>query len=299
MPAQSNTLNWILLCVLGLIWGASFLGVEMALTGFGPLTVASIRILLAAILIGAVALAGPGFPDHKTPTGRRIWLHAAGMGMMSNAIPFSLLSWGQVHVTSGFAGISMAVVPLLVLPLAHLFVPGERLSPRKIAGFITGFIGVAVLIGPDNLTGSSLLLAQFACVAASACYACGSIITRLCPKGPLISFSAAALLVASLTLTPLALMLEPWPADIPAGALAGVIYLGVFPTALATILLVRIVQSAGPSFMSMVNYQVPVWATLLGVLVLGEDLPPSFLAALGLILLGLAIAQARIWRFRP
>lgn len=301
-PSPSS-LAWLALVVLGLIWGGSFLGVELALTGFGPLSIAAVRITLAAALLAAIAVvAGDGLPTAGDSRGRRIWLHCLGMGVFSNALPFALLSWGQRQVTSGFAGISMAVVPLLVLPLAHIFVPGERMTLRKSAGFAVGFVGVVLLIGPGSAAAgadAAPALARAACVAASCCYAIGSIITRLAPAGPYISFGAGSLLAAAALILPLALALEGWPADPPPAALLGALYLGIFPTALATVMLVYVIQSAGPSFLSLVNYQVPVWAVLIGMVVLGEDLPPQFVGALGLILAGLAVSQARAWRSRP
>ena len=216
------------------------------------------------------------------------------MGVFSNALPFALLSWGQERVSSGFAGITMAVVPLLVLPLAHVFVPGEQMTLRKAVGFVVGFAGVALLVGPGGEAGSGAVgLARIACVAASCSYAVGAIITRLAPPGPTLSFGAAGLLIAAAISVPLALVFEGWPASPPLPALLGVLYLGIFPTALATIALVYVVQSAGPSFMSLVNYQVPVWAVILGLVVLDEDLPPQFLGALALILAGLAVSQLR------
>jgi drug/metabolite transporter (DMT)-like permease len=289
-------LAWLLLFLLGLTWGGSFLGIAKALTGFGPLTIAAGRIGIAAIILTGIALAsGVGLPPWSTRLGRRIWLHCLGMGVFSNALPFALLSWGQERVSSGFAGITMAVVPLLVLPLAHIFVPGERMTTRKATGFVIGFFGVVLLIGHGDQGGAEAVgIARLACVAASCSYAVGAIVTRLAPPGPAISFGAAALLIASAISIPLALGFEGWPASPPVPALVGVLYLGILPTALATLALVYIVQSAGPSFMSLVNYQVPVWAVILGLAVLDEELPPQFLGALGLILLGLAVSQLRV-----
>lgn len=289
-------LAWLMLFLLGLTWGGSFLGIAKALTGFGPLTIAAARIGIAAVILTGIALAsGAGLPSWSTRVGRRIWLHCLGMGIFSNALPFALLPWGQERVSSGFAGITMAVVPLLVLPLAHVFVPGERMTPRKAAGFVVGFFGVVLLIGQGGEgAAEGIGLARLACVAASCSYAVGAIVTRLAPPGPTISFGAAGLLIASAISIPLALCFEGWPASPPVPALVGVLYLGVFPTALATVALVYVVQSAGPSFMSLVNYQVPVWAVILGLVALDEELPPQFLGALGLILLGLAVSQLRV-----
>lgn len=296
--------NWLLLLLLGLLWGASFLGVSMALTGFGPITIAAIRVAIAAAVLTTISFKmGHGLPTTRTFTGRKIWRHSFGMALFTNAIPFSLLSWAQIHVSSGYAGITMAVVPLLVLPLSHFFIPGERLSKQKTLGFGVGFIGVIVLIGPAQILesggGNIENIARITCVIASCCYAIGSIITRLAPHGPQMAFSSAALLIASAMLIPVALIVEGVPAMPNQIALFGVLYLGLFPTALATVILVYVIKAAGPPFLSLVNYQVPVWAVVIGMVVLNESLPGQFVWALGLILIGLGVSQARIWRSRP
>jgi drug/metabolite transporter (DMT)-like permease len=290
-------LAWACLILLGLIWGGSFLSTEIALAGVGPLWIAAGRIVIAAAsLIALALLTGNGLPPIATLRGRRIWLHCVGMGLFSNALPFSLLAWGQRQVSSGFAGITMAVVPLLVLPLAHALVPGERMTARKTVGFGLGFLGVVLLVGYGAADPDAAPVARLACIAASCCYAVGVIVTRLAPPGPYLAFSAGALLVASAAILPVALLVDGWPAVPPSLALVAVLYLGAFPTALATALLVYVVQVAGPSFMSLVNYQVPVWAVLLGLVVLGEELPPQFVGALALILCGLAISEITVRR---
>ena len=287
----------MILITLGVIWGASFLGVELALTGFGPITLAAGRVSAAALILIVIALIyGDGLPPFQTATDRRVWLHCLGMALFTNAIPFCLLSWGQQVVTSGFAGISMAVVPLFVLPLSHFLVPGELLSRVKIIGFLFGFTGVVLLIGGDKILTNAapsplMFAAQLSCITASSCYAIGSIITRLCPKVSALSFAAAGLTLGGIILSPIALLIEGMPNVSLGTAFAGLAYLAVFPTAIATILLTILVRRAGPPFLSLVNYQVPVWAVIIGALVLDEALPGHFLIALTVILTGLFIAQ--------
>ncbi len=293
---RPGLLQWSLLLALGMIWGASFLGVEKALESFAPITIAALRIALAAVILtGASYAMGIGLPKDK-----RTWLFAFGMGLFSNAIPFTLLSWGQQYVTSGFAGITMAVVPLLVLPLSHFLIPGMRLTPIKAVGFGIGFIGVVVLIGPARILqsggGDIENIARMACVIASMCYAIGSVLTRLAPKSEAMAFSAAALIMGAMVALPIALAVDGVPTAPTLPALAGMLYLGIFPTALATIMLVFIVKTAGPPFLSLVNYQVPIWAVIIGMVVLKEALPSSFIWALGLILAGLAVAQIKVRR---
>ena len=293
-------MNWALLIILGVIWGGSFMGSKLALVGFGPLTVSALRLIIATVILVSFSyIFRNGLPRWETATDKRIWLHILGMGLFTNAIPFTLLNWGQLRVTSGFAGITMAVVPLLVLPLAHFLVQGDQMSRKKVFGFIIGFIGVVILVGPSKFIATSgdplEPLARLACVGAACCYAIGSIITRLCPPVGLLSYSAAGLLLGTIGMVPVALYFEGLPNVPDTSAILGVIYLGLFPTALATIMLVNVINKAGPTFMSLVNYQVPIWAVVFGIVFLNEQLPPSFLGALALILVGLSISQ---WRRR-
>lgn len=300
-PAPATFRDWLILALLGLIWGASFFGVEMALIGFGPVSIAAGRVVIAAIILVFVAIFyGDGLPKFDNPTNRRIWLHCFAMGLFTNALPFSLLSWGQQIVTSGFAGICMAVVPLFILPLAHYMVPGERMSLAKGFGFLFGFGGVVLLVGGDQLgkafatAGSEstfMMTAQFACVVASCCYAIGSINTRLCPPISTLSYSATGLMLGSFMLLPTALYFEGIPTLPAQSALFGILYLAIFPTAVATLLLTVLINRAGPTFLALVNYQVPIWAVLIGTLVLSEALPGHFISALAIILAGLAISQ--------
>ena len=223
------------------------------------------------------------------------------MALFTNAMPFSLLSWGQQTVTSGFAGISMALVPLFVLPLSHKLVPGEKLSKAKVIGFLFGFLGVVLLIGGEKIFTNqpftpTLLLAQIACVIASCCYAIGTVITKLCPPVSTVSYASGGLMLASFMLIPIALWFEGLPKSPDGLAIIGVVYLALFPTAIATILLTVLIRRAGPSFLSLVNYQVPIWAVVIGVAVLGETLPGHFLIALSIILGGLLVSQSSAFR---
>jgi drug/metabolite transporter (DMT)-like permease len=299
----AGTVNWVKLIILGLIWGSSFMAVTLALKGLGPVTIAATRISLgAASLLVVISVMRIGLPSVQTTQGRIVWLCAFGMGFFSNALPFSLLSWGQTFVASGFAGVCMAVVPLFVLPLAHFLVPGERMTLRRTLGFFIGFLGVLTLIGLKAFVsaGSDFeSLARMACLAAALCYAIGSIITRLCPGVNMLSLSAAALLCGAVMIVPMALWQEGLP-GLPAGqSLLAVLYLGLVPTALAQVLLVQVARSAGPGFLSTVNYQVPVWSVFFGALLLNETLPPQLFAALALILGGLLLSRAPAHRQRP
>ena len=213
---------------------------------------------------------------------------------MGAALPFFLLSWGQVRVASGFAGVSMAMIALLVLPLSHLFVPGETMTLRKTIGVLLGVGGVAALFW-GRFDGGTDGLAEFwgqaACIGAAACYAMASIATRLCPPIEPIRLAAAQLSVGAAIVLPIALIREGLPAIEPSTALTALIVLALVPTAGANLLRVVVIRSAGPQFMSLTNFQVPVWAVIFGALILGEPIPPQLTLALVLILSGITVTQ--------
>ncbi len=289
---------WAILIALGVIWGGAFTTKGAAVRELPPVTVVAARLVVAAVVLLplSVWLAG-GLPDWRAAEGRRVWAAAFGAAVAANALPFALLAWAQTHIASSLAGVFMASMPLLVLPLAAWFVPGERLTALKLVGFVIGFIGVLTLLGVDALAGvgagdALALLAQLACVGAATGYAIGSIITKLSPPAHPVAFGAATISLAALMILPFAFLLEaPLAAPWTPSAAAAVVALGLFPTGLAMVLLYEVLRRAGPSFLSLVNYQVPVWAIVFGVALLGETVPAQLPPALGLILLGVAVSQ--------
>ncbi|SEK66888.1 EamA-like transporter family protein [Roseovarius nanhaiticus] len=292
--------SWLRIGILGAMFGAAFMFTELALEGVGPRLLVACRLGLGAILLLTIAFArGTGLPPVRGEGAGRVWLFALGIGVFTNALPFFLLSWSQQFVASGFAGVCMAIVPLMILPLAHFLVPGDQMNLRRVIGFLIGTTGVIVLIGPSAFaaTGAEFeVTARFGCVAAALCYAIGAILTRLCPAVDLISLSAAALTIGATLFVPYALWAEGIPQNVPLISVAALLYLGTFPTGLAQLLLVQVIRSAGPIFMSLLNYQVPLWSMMLGIVFLGEQLPPNIYLALLLILSGLALSQAAALR---
>lgn len=289
MTTQPTLANWLSIAALGLIWGATFMVVAIALEGYGPLTVACARTTLgAAALLILMRLLKRPLPEF-TPT---MCGYLVAIGLLNTAVPFALLSWGQQYVPSAFAGISMAVLPLFVLPLAHIFTD-EKMSFRNTLGVILGFIGAIVLVGPGVLrigTGWEPL-GQLACICASISYAVSSIMTRRCPPIDPITMAALLLTVGSIALIPAMLLIEGVPAIGHARPTIAILVLGFIPTALAALIRVATIRSAGAIFMTLVNYQVPLWSMVFGVLILHEVLPLRFFAALALIMCGLLISQ--------
>ncbi len=293
-----DTKNWLKLLLLAMLWGASFMSMSVALKDAGPFFVVSARLSIGALFLVTLTYArGVGLPSCRGEGAGRLWLFILAMAIFTNTLPFSLLSWAQQVVPSGFAGVCMSAVPLITLPLAHFLLPGNRMTYRRVLGFAIGTLGVIVLIGPEALSGifsdntGVETLARLACLGTATCYAMGSILTRLAPETDRVGLAAAVLLVAALLITPYALITEGWPESLGAKSTWALIYLGLLPTGLAQVLLVQVIRDAGPVFLSLVNYQVPLWAVFFGATLLSEPLPPSLFWALALILLGMGLSQ--------
>lgn len=283
-----------MVATLGLTWGGTFLVTEIALEGISPFWLAAGRIVLASLVM-IVIWQRLGLQLFHVTVTQGTWMAVLAIGAFSTAVPFTLLSWGQQFVTGGFAGVSMASVGLIVLPLAHMFIPGERMTLRRALGFLIGFGGVCVLIGGGAFdpTGAELEWAgRAACVGAAACYGVSSVLMRRLPEVDPIGLSTVLLLIAAGMTVPLALWQEGLPA-MPADQRSWIalVFLGLIPTAAANFLRIMTIRTAGPVFMSLTNYQVPLWSVLLGALLLNEPLPGSLVYALALILAGVGLSQ--------
>ncbi len=283
--------NWGMVATLGLVWGATFLFIELALEGITPFWLAAGRIGFAGLLAVAIwqIRGGRLFLTQDTS-----WGSLAVSGLFNSAVPFMLLSWGQQTVTSGFAGVSMASGALIMLPLAHLFVPGERITTRRFIGMLVGFAGVTVLLGGQAFASSGDPLEPFgrlACIGAATCYAISSVLMRRLPPVDPFGLAAMALVFGSLLVIPAAIVVEGPPPLPDTRTLWIVALLGLIPTAGANMLRILVIRSAGPVFMSLVSYQVPMWSVILGIVILGEPFRPALLLAMGLILLGVLVSQ--------
>ena len=229
-PAPEITAkSWLMVLTLGLVWGGTFLFQNLALRTTPPFWVASARIVFAGLLTYAVwrLRGGRLFTTSETD-----WPRLAAVALLSSALPFMLLSWGQQHVTSAFTGVSMATVALFVLPMAHVLVPGERMTWRRTLGFVLGFAGVVLLVGPEAFDGSGEALetqGRLACLAAAFCYAISSIMIRRLPPIDAFGLTFAVLGFGALAVVPVALASHGAPAMPEPQALAILALLGTCP----------------------------------------------------------------------
>lgn len=284
-----------LVLTLSLIWGSSFLLIKIAVAEVPPLTMAASRVFIALLVLWVIARWGG---ETLEPPWRRgggaLWGHFLVIGMLGNGIPFTLISWGEVEVSSALAAILIGVMPVFTVVFAHVFRVERVSGPRRLLGIIAGFAGLVVLIGPAALLQlGHATLHEFAVIAAAASYAAtGVYARRLTLRMSVVVLSAGAMAASSLIMVPAALILDaPWRLSPGIGPLAAVFALGAFATGLASIVYFRLLASAGPTFASTVNYLIPLFGAVLGVVLLSEVLDVSDLAALVLILSGIALVR--------
>jgi drug/metabolite transporter (DMT)-like permease len=290
-PDAPGVKGWSGLGVLALTWGSAFAFIAVGVQTLPPSFVAFGRLALAALLLTAWTLhqrrALPSLLDPR-------WLWFAALGFFGNTLPFVLIAIGQSEVPSGVAGILMGMTPLAIIAAAHFVLPGERLTGWKAAGFLVGFSGIVLLMGPSALDGmlSTSFLMQLLIFGATLAYATNAILYQAGPETSPSVVAAASLICAAALAAPLALydLLAGPPIQPSLASLGAVAALGLFPTALAAIVYMGIARKVGAAFIALVNYAVPVVAALIGA-VLGESLGLNAWAALAVILAGIFIAR--------
>jgi drug/metabolite transporter (DMT)-like permease len=221
------------------------------------------------------------------------------MGLLNNAIPFTLFVWGQHHIASGLAAILNATTPLFTVLVAHLLTEDERLSPGKVLGLCMGLLGVILMLGAELLAGlGTALFAQIACLAAALSYAFAGIFGRRFKRMgvPPLATATGQVTASSLLILPLVLVVDqPWELQAPSlASWAAMLGIGVLSTALAYILYFRILAAAGATNLLLVTFLIPVSAILLGGLLLGESLETKHFVGMGMIGFGLALIDGRI-----
>jgi len=287
--------DWAMLLTLSLVWGGSFFFVGVVVKELPPLTVVALRVGLAALALHVVLrVLGVRFPAEP-----QVWAAFLGMGLLNNAIPFTLIAWGQTHIASGLASILNATTPLFTVLVAHGLTRDERLTGGRLAGVMVGLAGVAVMIGGAALQSFGIgVLAQIAVLGAAVSYAFAGVFGRRFKTlgVPPLSVAAGQVTASSLMLLPVALLVDrPWTLALPsATAIAALLGLALVSTAFAYILFFRLLSSAGATNVSLVTFLIPVSAVVLGVVLLGERLAPKHVLGMALIGLGLALIDGRI-----
>lgn len=288
-------LQWAQLIVLSIIWGGSFFFFALAIRELPTLTIVFARVAVGAAALWLAILA----LRIERPSALAIWRDLLIMGILNNAIPFSLIVWGQHEVASGLAAVINGTTPFFTVLVANAFTSDEKLSWNRLAGALVGLAGVTVMIGYDVLSSLGASLAhQAAIVAAAILYAVSSVFARRFARLPPLVTAAGQTTGASLVLFPMVLLIDqPWSIAMPSGTvLAALLGLGLLCTTVAYLLYFSILKSAGATNIMLVTFLVPVSAILLGVTFLNETLRSQHFFGMAAIGLGLALIDGRLLR---
>jgi len=282
-----------LLLLLGSVWGASFLFIKVVVEETSPLALVQGRITFGALTIVAVMAFGRRRSVKVSP---HLWAKVAGLAVLSNIVPFLLISWGEIHIESGTASVLNSTMPLFTALFAGLILVDERLTWLRLSGLLLGFLGVAVLTGGDiiDVTDSSVL-GQMAVVGAAACYGAAAVYARILLRSedPL-DLCRLQLVIGALILAPALFAVDGVPNyNLSLEAWLSLITLGVLGTGLAYMAYLWLLGAIGSVRTSLVTYIVPITGLILGWAVLDESVGINSIAGCGLIILGVTTVIQR------
>ena len=283
--------HYLALLFLAALWSSSFLVIKVSVVTIPPLTLTVIRLFVAMIILLGILL----YKGEPLPKSGKAWFMCFLVGFFGNVLPFSLIGWGEVVVESGLTAVLMAIMPLSTVILAHFFTEGDRLTPQRLLGISIGFFGIVILVGPSVFGGlGEDGLRQLAIALAGLSYGITTVVARNMPPSSVLGRSVAIMTAGFLFLLPFALWIEqPWMLEPSNTALIGAIHLGVLPTALASLIYLKLIAERGAGFMAYINYLIPIMGVIWGASLLGEEVTTQVVAALGAILIGLFVANVR------
>ena len=286
--------QWALIGFLSLLWGGSFFFIAIAGREVPPFTIALSRVAIGAAVLLAAALA----LGHKVPSTARAWRDFAVMGALANAIPFVLIAFAQTRITTGVASVLNASTPLWTVLIAHLFTTDDKASPQRVLGVAIGMAGVATLVGPAAFAGEqSGMAGMLAMLAGTLSYGFAALWGRRFRDTPAIVTSSAQLACSAAILAPFAVLIDhPWTLAAPSWAtVAALAGLALLSTALGFVIFFTVMAEAGATNAMLVTLLVPVSATALGVLFLGEALTLGQIEGGLLIATALLVIDGRAW----
>lgn len=283
---------WPLILTLAAAWGASYLFIKVGVDGgFSPAALMASRALIAgAVLLCYLAVTVGGATAWARL--RQTWREAIALGVLNAAAPFWLVAWGETHIDSSIAAIAQATVPIFSLLIGLRFLPHERIGPLRIAGVCLGLAGVVLIAGVAPAGNAWAVAGTLAVVLASVFYASAGIYGQLhltgTSSGPVLA--TGSMLAGGAILLPFALA-DP-PTSMPtAGALGSLLLLSLVGTALAQLILFRVIGLFGARRLSLVTYLMPGFALVYGAVILDERLTAAALIGLALILVGVALGS--------
>ena len=288
---QSASLtDYFLLFFLSSLWASAFVGIEFALTGFEPFSIAFLRIFIASLfLLCVVIIKKLSFPrDLKT------WSMLVLIGILNNAMPFYLISWGQQYISAGTSAVMLAMGPFVALIVSHIITEDDKITFFKVLGVIFGFVGVFILLGDDFLKGDqNSLYGKFALIIAVLGYISSGFLIRTMPHIHTVVCSTSIFTTAWLVMLPFLVFIEHKPFEIYSYPFLTIIYLAIVPTALASLMRINLVKKAGVQFMSQVSYLIPLCTIFMSWLFFDVIPPLVVYTAMAFIFAGLFVRKLK------
>jgi drug/metabolite transporter (DMT)-like permease len=291
----SYTTNWILLMLLSAIWGGAFTLNKFALEAYSPEVLVTSRLLIASIvLLGFVLII-----FKKINIDLSNWRYYFFMSIVGIVAPFLLISYGQIGIDSSLAGILMSTMPISTLILSHFFLDDENMTKKKLIGFLVAFTGIIILIMPDkNIIENNFIdgiYSELMVISGAILYSFAAVYGKRFKITNPLNASTGVILYSAVIMS-IYIMLSFDLAPYSYGDykhITAVVILGVFCTAIATIIYFQILQSSGATFISIMNYLIPVWAILFGVIFFNEDVSWNYLVGLIIVILGIQLSQTK------
>jgi len=299
LPTKYPVNNFILLIILSAIWGSAFFAIKVGLNDFSPTSVASLRLIIASIFLLFL------FYIQKKDiifTKEVIFLLIT-IGIIGNFIPFYLISWAEQFIPSSTAGMLMAIGPIITLVMSHFLTKNEKFSLMKFISIIIGLIGVFFIFNINSLNNilnnSSVdILAKLLVILAAFGYMLSNIIAyeklNDIDSFSITTFATTFGAIFSLPFFVYDLSINDFNYDFEINSVYAIIYLGIFPTAIAFQFRYYITKTSGPVFLSYVAYLIPIFAVIWGYILLSEKIGLQSLIGIFLILLGVYIGQNKL-----
>jgi drug/metabolite transporter (DMT)-like permease len=293
MITRGALLDWLVMIALVIVWGSAFAFLKVAVAEWHPAWVVCARLVVAsATLLLVLALRRETLP----PPSDRTWTTYGLIGVMGLGVPFLCFAWAATELPSSVLAICNGTTPVFTALLAHFLIAGERLTGRRVLGVALGVAGFLALVAPDLLEqgpGQGSGGAQLAAVGGAVLYAVANIVIKRAPDVGAATSAFLMCLGGAVSSGIIALVWAGPPTGWSTPAAGAIVFLAVFPTALATIGYVWLIRRRGAVFTSLSVYLAPIWATLLGVVLLSEAPTVTDYLALVLILAGVAIANLK------
>jgi drug/metabolite transporter (DMT)-like permease len=295
MATRSTRLDWLVFVLLGFFWGSSYLFIKIGVDhGLEPFTLIMVRLLIGFCLLATVV----AIAREPLPREPRMYGHLLVMGAINIAIPFSLITFAEniPSIDSSLASVINSAVPLFVIVIAAIFLPGEVITVNRLIGLAAGFVGVAILVGLDVADlGSASAVGEIALIGATISYAIGNVYAKKYVHGLRPMIPAVLQVFFGLVITATLAFATEHPLSVAwtPEALVAVVWLGLLGSGIAYLAYFRTLQRWGATRTSLVAYLLPIWGIGLGALVLHEPITPNVVVGAGLIIGGIALVNSR------